>query len=137
MRCYPLRTFYDNYMDFPQMDCGYCGNTSCLAMLRKYCVGKSHIKDCVYFRSGARIIPKISYSPPALRTLHTEKITYIRPCPSEPSKVTIEVNVLPEDHSPYGYFDIITADKIFDRRIPNLKISPSLGIARIESEGEM
>lgn len=29
---------------------------------------------------------------------------------------------------------MITADSIFDRQIPNLKISPSLGIVRIESE---
>ncbi|MCX8182394.1 MAG: hypothetical protein N3D12_04690 [Candidatus Methanomethyliaceae archaeon] len=129
-----MRTLYDYYKLFPHTDCGYCGNTSCLTMLRRYCLGNSDLNSCIYFKSGERQTPKISYSPPPLRLPPAENISYIRPCPSEPTKVTIEVNVLPKIHSPYGYFDMITADKIFDHQISNLKISPSLGIARIESE---
>ncbi|MDH5810690.1 MAG: hypothetical protein QXO54_03020 [Candidatus Methanomethylicaceae archaeon] len=129
-----MKTLYDYYRLFPHTDCGYCGSTSCLTMLRRYCLGKSDLNSCIYFKSGELPSPKISYSPPHLKEPPTEKISYIRPCPSEPTKVTIEVNVLPQTHSPYGYFDMITADSIFDRQIPNLKISPSLGIVRIESE---
>ncbi|MBC7113975.1 MAG: hypothetical protein H5T34_08200 [Candidatus Methanomethyliales bacterium] len=129
-----MRTLYDIYQIFPHTDCGYCGSSSCLTMLRRYCIGKSNLSDCIYFKSGELPTPKITYSPPAIKVPHNQKISYIRPCPSEPSKVTIEINILPPVHSPYGYFDMITADTIFQHQITNLKISPSLGIVRLESE---
>ncbi|MGC8936886.1 MAG: hypothetical protein ACP5KV_05940 [Candidatus Methanomethylicaceae archaeon] len=129
-----MRTLYEIYKNFTHRDCGFCGSPSCLTMLRKYCLGKSRLEDCIYYKSGALAPPKISYSPTKIGSPPGERISYIRPCPSEPSKVTVEVNILPTNHSPYGYFDMITADSIFDWQIHNMKISPSLGIARIESE---
>ncbi len=129
-----MRIFYDNYKVFPQLDCGYCGNPSCVTMLRKYCIGESSLGDCIFFKTGVFNEANISCSPPVLRTPTNQRISYVRPCPTEPNRVTIEVNVLPTDHSHYGYFDMITAQKIFSQTIPALKISPSLGVARMESE---
>ncbi|MGQ9759868.1 MAG: hypothetical protein ACUVQ5_04805 [Candidatus Methanomethylicaceae archaeon] len=129
-----MKNFYENYKSFPHTDCGYCGNPSCVTMLRKYCIGKSKLEECIYFSAGAYDVENIYCSLPQLRSSPGQAISYVRPCPTEPSKVTIEVNLLPSVSSPYGYFDMITAEKIFNRTVPGLKISPSLGIARIESE---
>jgi hypothetical protein len=49
--------------------------------------------------------------------------------------VTVEVSLSAPENSKYGYFDMISAEKIFNQFVPGLKISPSLGIARHESEG--
>lgn len=129
-----MKNFFENYKSFPHADCGYCGNTSCVAMLRNCCIGKSKFEECIYFKAGVYDEESIHCSHPQLRSYPGQAISYIRTCPTEPSKVTIEVNLLPPGSSPYGYFDMITADKILGKTVPGLKISPSLGIARMESE---
>jgi hypothetical protein len=49
--------------------------------------------------------------------------------------VTVEANLASLEHSKYGYFDMFTAEKIYGKTGHEIKISPSLGLARMEPEG--
>ena len=130
-----IRSLYENYRNFPKTDCGYCGNTSCITMLRRYCSGELPLSKCIYFRAGVYNASNFSCSPPVPKGMPKSTISYIRPCPSDSDRITVEISLLTPENSKYGYFDMITAEKIFDQVVPGLKISPSLGIARQESEG--
>jgi hypothetical protein len=104
-------------------------------MLRRYCLGELPLSECIYFRAGVYNENDFSCGPPVPKGTPKPTISYIRPCPSDSDRITVEVSLLAPANSKYGYFDMITAEKIFDQVVPGLKISPSLGIARQESEG--
>jgi len=128
------KSLYEKYKNFPKTDCGYCGNTSCITMLRRFCSGELPLSECIYFRAGLYNANEFSCSPPVPRGTPKPNISYIRPCPTDADRISVEVSLLPPEGSKYGYFDMITLDNIFNHAVPGLRISPSLGIARLESE---
>jgi ArsR family metal-binding transcriptional regulator len=131
-----IKSFYDNYLNFPKTDCGYCGCTSCVALLRRHYAGEASLSDCIYFE--ARGYCKEDFvSPKHFTNTKTEpSVSYVSPCPSDAERVTVEVNLASDLHSKYGYFDMISAEKLFGQSLPEMKIAPSLGLARLESDGE-
>jgi hypothetical protein len=129
-----IKSLYENFKNFPRTDCGYCGNASCITMLRRFCSGELPISECIYFRAGLYNEKDFSCSPPVPKEPQKPTISYIRPCPTDSERITVEVSLLAPENSKFGYFDMITAEKIFDQVVPGLRISPSLGIARLESE---
>ncbi len=129
-----MATFYENYAKFPKTDCGYCGNPSCVTLLRRYSSGDQPITDCVYFKSGLCNEGDFTRTPLVRPQSLKREISYVNPCASDADRVAVEVH-LSED-TKYGYFDMITANKLFGAAIPGLKISPALGIARYEIEGK-
>lgn len=129
-----MNSIFDAYLKFPRTDCGFCGNTSCIAVLRKYCSGQMPLEECLFFKTGA-YAPDSIQCPPSKKYDHEPGISYVNPCPSDASRVTVEVSMASGEHIKYGYYDMVTLDGIFGKSIPSLKVSPSLGIARIEDDG--
>ena len=127
-----MPSIYDLYKEFPKADCGYCGNTSCIAALRKHCAGEMKLSECIYFKSGE--CNESDFKSPAIlpKTDAQPGISYVNPCPSDSGRVTVEVSLTSPENLKYGVFDMVTADKIFGQIIPYLKISPSLGLARFD-----
>lgn len=129
-----MNTIYDAYLKFPRRDCGFCGNTSCIAALRRYCSGQMGLEECLFFRTGA-FSPDSVRCPPSKKFDVAPGISYVNPCPSDSSRVTVEVSLATELHSKHGYYDMVTLDNIFGKSTPTLKVSPSLGITRMEDDG--
>jgi len=129
-----MNSIFEAYSKFPRADCGYCGNPSCITALRRHCSGEMPLDKCLFFRTGA-FDPGLIRGPAARDSPSKPGISYINPCPSDAKMVTVEVSLASGVHAKHGYYDMISLDRIFGRFIPSLKVSPSLGIARIEHDG--
>jgi hypothetical protein len=129
-------TFYENYKNFPHTDCGYCGCSSCITALRKFCLGEFDLADCVYFKVG-KYREENFFPTPVVNNLWSLKpgITYVLPCAVDPKRTALEVYLSYPENLKYGYFDMITADKIIYLYFPGLGFCPSLGIANLEQGG--
>lgn len=131
-----IKSFYDNYLNFPKTDCGYCGYASCVTLLRKHCAGEASLSDCIYFEAGVYRKEDFPCSPHFTKNKTEPSVSFVSPCPSDAERVTVEVNLASTLHSKYGYFDMISAEKLFGQSLPEMRIAPSLGLARLESDGE-
>jgi len=129
-----VHSIIDAYSRFPKADCGYCGNPSCITALRRHCSGEMPLDQCIFFRTGA-LDPQSIRCPPATESSGVPGISYINPCPSDAHAVTVEVSLASGEHAKHGYYDMVTLDRILGGHVPSLKVSPSLGMARIELEG--
>jgi ArsR family metal-binding transcriptional regulator len=131
-----IKSFYDNYLNFPKTDCGYCGCTSCVTLLRRHCAGEASLSGCIYFEAGG--YSKEDFVCPTYFTKNKMEpsVSFVSPCPSDAERVTVEVNLASALHSKYGFFDMISAEKLFGQLLPEMRIAPSLGLARLESDGE-
>lgn len=122
---------HELYAKFPKEDCGYCGSTSCISALRKCLLGKMRLSECIFFKYG--IYEEKDYAMPAPRNPQIGRgVSFIRPCPSDPSQITMEVSLAHEGGSPFGYFDMVSASGIWGNCLPSMRISPSLGIAKFD-----
>lgn len=130
-----MRSFYELYKKFPQVDCGYCGNASCVTALRKYCIGKFSLEECLYFKKGLYNKEDFKDKPAPTASTIPAGLKYISPCPSDSSMVTAEAS-LNSASNRLDYFDFITAEKLFGRNYGAMNISPTLGIARFEIDGK-
>lgn len=131
-----IKSFYDNYLNFPKTDCGYCGCTSCVTLLRRHCAGEASLSECIYFETGGYCKEDFACPPHFANSKTEPSISFVSPCPSDAERVTVEVNLASDLHSKYGYFDMISAEKLFGQSLPEMRIAPSLGLARLESDGE-
>jgi hypothetical protein len=129
------KSLSDNYKAFPKVDCGYCGNSSCISMLRSHCAGKASLSDCIFFEVGDLseadfecFSENPTYSP-------GPSISFVAPCPSSPELVTAELSLSRLESPVHDYFDMYTADKIFGASGHEVRISTSLGLARMEPDG--
>jgi len=129
-------TFSNNYKKFPKADCGYCGNTSCITALRRYSFDEMSLSRCIYFRSGSLKEEDFPQSPPVVYTWFSKPgINLIAPCAVDPKRTAMDIVLAQTEYQKYGFFDMVTADKIFYLYIPGLGFSPYLGIAMLELEG--
>jgi hypothetical protein len=129
------KSLFENYRAFPKVDCGYCGSSSCISMLRRHCAGEAKLSDCIFFKEGELKEADFECAPERSRTSPGPSISFVNPCPTAPELVTVEVNLSSPEYSKYGYFDMFTAEKIFGKAGHDVKISPSLGLARMEPDG--
>ncbi len=129
-----MHSIFDAYSKFPRANCGYCGYPSCITALRKHCSGEMPLSKCIFFKTGA-FDPGAISCPEISKTAREPGISYVNPCPSDASRMTVEVSMASAEHAKHGYYDMITLDGIFGKSSPSLKISPSLGIVRIEQDG--
>jgi len=128
--------FSNNYKKFPKTDCGYCGCTSCITALRRYSLGEMPLSSCIYFRSGSLKEEDFPQSPPVVYTWFSKPgINLIAPCAVDPKRTAMDIVLAQTEYQKYGFFDMVTADKIFYLYIPGLGFSSYLGIARLELEG--
>lgn len=130
-----MKSLFENYRNFPKVDCGYCGSSSCISMLRRYCVGVSRLSDCIFFKEGNLKEADFQCVLDKKRIPNGPSISFVNPCPTAPELVTVEVNLASAEYSKYGYFDMVTAEKIYGKIEHSVKISPSLGLARMEPDG--
>ncbi|MCQ5377423.1 MAG: hypothetical protein NO516_05165, partial [Candidatus Methanomethylicia archaeon] len=130
-----MTSFYELYRKFPNIDCGYCGNASCVTALRRYLMGKFSLDECLYFKKQIYNKGDFMEKPARKASPFPPGIRYISPCPSDSSMVTAEVS-LNSSPDQIDYFDFIIAEKIFGYNCGVMKISPTLGIARFEVDGK-
>jgi len=129
-------TFYDNYRRFPKTDCGYCGNLSCITALRKFCLGEFDLDECIYFKAGSNRAGDFTPVPVVSNRWELKPgITYVLPCAVDPNRTAMEVYLSYPENLRYGFFDMITADRILYMYIPGLGFSPSLGIGILQQAG--
>jgi hypothetical protein len=90
------------------------------------------LSECIYFKSSA--YDESDFQCPSAITNNDAQpgISYVNPCPSDSGRVTVEASLANPENLKFGFFDMITAEKIFGLFVPYLKISPSLGIARFD-----
>lgn len=129
------KSLFENYREFPKVDCGYCGCGSCISLLRRHCAGEAELSDCLFFKEGRLEEAGFECAPERPRPSKGPSIYFVNPCPTAPELVTIEANLALPEHSKYGYFDMFTAEKIFGKTGHEVRVSPSLGLARMEPEG--
>lgn len=130
-----MKSLFESYRSFPKVDCGYCGSSSCISMLRRHCAGVSKLSDCIYFKAGLLKEGDFRCALERPRTPPGPSISFVNPCPTAPELVTVEVNLSSPEHAKFGYFDMFTAEKIFGRTGHEVRVSPSLGLARMEPDG--
>lgn len=132
----PIATFYSQYVKFPKADCGFCGSPSCVSALRKFCVGEMRLGDCIYFQAGQYREEDFEAVPIVSNIWGRQPgISLIMPCSVDPNRTAMYVYLSYPENQKYGFFDMVTADKIFQYSIPGMGFSPSLGICRIERDG--
>lgn len=126
---------FENYKAFPKVDCGYCGNSSCISMLRRHCAGEDRLSRCIFFQHG--ILNEDDFRCELGRPMPASKpsVSFVRPCPSSPDVVAAELSLARPENARYGYFDMYTAEKFFGPTSPEVKVSTSLGLARTEPDG--
>jgi hypothetical protein len=129
------KSLFENYREFPKVDCGYCGSSSCISQLRRHCAGEAKLSDCIFFKEGELKEADFQCALEKRRTPTGPSISFVNPCPTAPELVTVEANLASLEHSKYAYFDMFTAEKIYGKTAYEIKISPSLGLARMEPEG--
>ncbi len=129
------KSLYENYQRFPKVDCGYCGSSSCISQLRRHCAGEARLSDCIFFKEGGLREADFQCSLEKPISLKGPSISFVNPCPTAPELVTVEANLTSPEHSRYGYFDMFTAEKLYGKTGHDIKISPSLGLARMEPGG--
>ena len=130
-----ITSLFDSYKIFPKIDCGYCGNPSCITLLRKKSLDEASLSECIYFKYGICEESAFSTNPPQAKVKPGPSISFINPCPSASELVTVEVNFSSPESSKHGYFDMVTAEKIYGQAVPGLRVSSSLGLARFEVGG--
>jgi hypothetical protein len=132
-----ITNFYSNYVNFPKADCGFCGSPSCVSALRKFCLGEMSLEDCIYFKAGLYKEEDFEAAPLVTSIWGKEPgISLVKPCDVDPKRTAMFVYLAYPENQKYGYFDMVTADKIFQFNIPIMGFSPSLGICRIvENDG--
>ena len=130
-----MKSIYENYLNFPKTDCGYCGSTSCIGLLRRYCTGEAALSDCIYFQAGVANPEDFPCKAQSSKGSTRQSIAFVNPCPSDAERVTVEINLASKANSKYGYFDMVSAEKLFGQAVAGLRIAPSLGLARYEFEG--
>lgn len=133
-----MATFYDNYKSFPNADCGYCGCPSCVSALRRYCGGEMRLGDCIFFKAG--MFKESSFRP----IKYTNSWQHLKPgvtmnqtCAVNPNRRAVEVYLSFPENLKYGFFDMITADKLHYIYLPGMGFSPSLGIGILEQESRV
>jgi len=125
----------DSYRSFPKLDCGYCGNSSCISMLRRHCAGEASLSDCLFFKAGGLREADYECAPERPKAPQPSTLSFVNPCPSSPKLVTAEMSLAHPEGSAYGYFDMHTAAKLFGSPGHEVKVSPTLGLARMEHDG--
>jgi hypothetical protein len=94
------------------------------------------LSDCIYFRSGLFKEKDFPQSPAVFYSCFSKPgINLIAPCSVDPQRTAMYIVLAETDYQKYGYFDMVTADKIFYLYIPGLGFSSYLGIGRLEQEG--
>jgi ArsR family metal-binding transcriptional regulator len=130
-----IKSLFENYKNFPKVDCGYCGNPSCITMLRRACAGEVPLSGCLYFKAGIYNDDGFECRMDLPKSEPGPYVAFVNPCPTAPEQVTVEVNFSTREHAKSGFFDMVTLEKIFGQAIAGLRISPSLGLARLEVGG--
>lgn len=134
-----IASFYANYLSFPKTDCGFCDNPSCVSALRRFCLGEMSLRDCIYFKAG--FYKEEGYEAvPTLKSLWGKHpgINQIMPCGVDPKRTAMYVYLSYPENEKYGFFDMVTADKIFQYNVPGMGFCPSLGICNMtEPDGRI
>jgi hypothetical protein len=129
------KSLYEYYKSFPKVDCGYCGNDSCISMLRRHCMGKSDLSDCIFFEKGLLKSEDFACAPEGTIYSTGPSVMFVNPCSSSPELMTAEVSLSRPESPTRDYFDMHTAEKIYGASGRELKVSTSLGLARMEPDG--
>lgn len=131
-----IANFYANYVNFPKADCGFCGSPSCVSALRKFCLGEMSLGDCIYFKAGYYREEDFKSVPVVVSSVWGRQpgISLVMPCMIDPKKTAMYAFLSHPENLKYGFFDMVTADKIFQYNVPGMGFSPSLGICRIERD---
>ena len=129
------KSLSENYNAFPKVDCGYCGNSSCISMLRRCYAGKSILSNCIFFETGDLREADFECTPESPTYSPGPSVMFVNPCPSSPELVTAEVSLSRLESSVRNYFDMHTAEKIYGASSRKMKVSTSLGLARMEPDG--
>jgi len=93
------------------------------------------LSDCIFFKEGHLREEDFDCAPERQKPSPGPSISFVNPCPTAPELVTVEANLSSPEYYKYGYFDMFTAEKIFGRMGHEVKVSPSLGLARMEPDG--
>jgi len=128
-------SLYERYKKFPKVDCGYCGNNSCISMLHRQGMGKSDLSECIFFETGELNEEDFECAPEGIIYSTGPSLMFVNPCSSAPELMTAEVNLSRPESLTRDYFDIQTAEKIFGASGHDMKVSASLGLARMEPDG--
>ena len=130
-----MDTFFDNYKKFPKADCGFCGKPSCVSALRSFSSDEFSLEQCIYFQSG-------KYNEREFKPIQNVNsgwnlkpgITMLLPCAVDPNRKAVEIYLSYPENLKYGYFDMISADKILYIYVPGMGFCPSLGIGRFDRD---
>jgi len=128
-------TFYSQYKVFPHADCGYCGCPSCVSALRRYCEGEMRLDECLYFRAG--MYNEDDFNPvkeTSNRWNLKPGVTMSQQCAVDPKRKAVEVYLSQPENLRYGFFDMITADKVIYLYVAGMGFSPALGIGILERD---
>lgn len=129
------KSLSESYKAFPKVDCGYCGNSSCISMLRCHCMGKSALSECIFFEAGNLDEKSFECVPETTVYSRGPSVLFVNPCSSSPELMTAEVDLSRSESPLRDYFDMQTAEKIYGASGHDMRVSTSLGLARMEPDG--